>query len=168
MPDPELQLVAGTSWLFSREEIEVDTLFIDEAGQFALADAIAVGTSAQNLVLLGDPNQLPQVSQGVHPEGAERSVLEHLLGDETTVQPDMGLFLAETWRLRPEVCTFISRRSTTGGSSRGGGAGSDPRRGQRHPFPPVAHDGHRSRSPEEAKEVARDRAARRDGVHGRG
>ena len=69
--------VAGTSWLFSREELDrhVDTLFVDEAGQVALADALAVGTAARNLVLLGDPNQLPQVSQGSHPPGAGASVL---------------------------------------------------------------------------------------------
>ncbi len=83
MLDPDLQLIAGTSWLFAREELDqhVDTLFVDEGGQFALADAIAVGTAARNLVLLGDPNQLPQVSQGSHPPGAEASVLGHLLGD---------------------------------------------------------------------------------------
>ena len=78
MLDPELQLLAGTSWLFAREELDrhVDTLFVDEGGQFALADALAVGTAARNLVLLGDPNQLPQVSQGSHPPGAEASVLQ--------------------------------------------------------------------------------------------
>ena len=76
MLDPELQLLAGTSCLFAREELDqhVDTLFVDEGGQFSLADAIAVGTAARNLVLLGDPNQLPQVSQGSHPPGAEASV----------------------------------------------------------------------------------------------
>ena len=91
MLDPELQLIAGTSWLFAREELDqhVDTLFVDEGGQFALADAIAVGTAARNLVLLGDPNQLPQVSQGSHPPGAEASVLGHLLGDDETLRPGM-------------------------------------------------------------------------------
>ena len=92
MLDPELQLVAGTSWLFAREELDqhVDTLFVDEGGQFALADAIAVGTAARNLVLLGDPNQLPQVSQGSHPPGAEASVLGHLLGTTRRCRPTAG------------------------------------------------------------------------------
>jgi uncharacterized protein len=110
MLDPELQLVAGTSFLFSRPELEghVDTLFVDEAGQVALADAIAVGTAARNIVLLGDPNQLPQVSQGAHPPGANASVLQHLLGDDETLRPGMGLFLEQTWRMRPEVNAFIS------------------------------------------------------------
>ena len=85
-----------------------DVLFVDEAGQLSLADVLAVGTSARSLVLLGDPNQLPQVSQGSHPEGSGLSVLQHLLGDDITIPPDRGLFLAETWRLRPELCDFTS------------------------------------------------------------
>ena len=39
----------------------------------------------RSLVLLGDPNQLPQVSQGVHPEGAGASALEHLVGEARTI-----------------------------------------------------------------------------------
>ena len=42
-------------------------LIVDEAGQLALADALAASTSAKNIVLLGDPLQLPQVAQAVHP-----------------------------------------------------------------------------------------------------
>jgi predicted RecB family nuclease len=108
--DPELQLLAGTSWLFARAAFDrsVDTLFIDEAGQVALADAFASGTSAHSLVLLGDPNQLPQVSQGAQPEAAKASALQHLLGEHEIVPPEMGIFLPETWRLRPEVCAFTS------------------------------------------------------------
>jgi uncharacterized protein len=108
---PELQLVAGTAWLFAREDFDghVHTLLVDEAGQVSLADAIAVGGAAERLVLLGDPNQLPQVSQGAQPEEARRSVLQHLLGDERTVRAGRGLFLAETWRLRPELCAFTSQ-----------------------------------------------------------
>ena len=94
-PEDDVLLLGGTAWLFSREDMEgvVDTLFIDEAGQMSLADALAVSTCARNVVLLGDPQQLGQVSQGIHPEGAAASVLEHLLGDEDTVPPNRGLFL---------------------------------------------------------------------------
>jgi predicted RecB family nuclease len=108
--DEELQLVAGTSWLFSRGDFTgfLDTLIVDEAGQVALADVVAVGHAARNLVLLGDPNQLPQVSQGAMPDEAKASVLQHLLGEETTVPPDRGIFLQRTWRLRPELTAFTS------------------------------------------------------------
>ena len=103
-------VVAGTSWLFSRGEMagQFDYLFVDEAGQVSLADAIAMSPCARNVVLLGDPQQLPHVTQGIHPGGAGVSVLEHLLGDELTVAPDRGLFLEQTWRMHPDVCAFIS------------------------------------------------------------
>jgi uncharacterized protein len=106
-------LIAGTSWQFSRAEMDscLDYLFIDEAGQVSLADAVAMGTAARNLVLLGDPQQLPQVRQGIHPGDSGRSVLEHLLGDRATVSEDRGVFLERTWRMHPAVCDFVSRLS---------------------------------------------------------
>ncbi len=67
-----------------------------------------MGAAARNLVLLGDPNQLPQVSQGAQPEAAKVSVLQHLLGEHETVPPERGIFLERTWRLRPEICAFTS------------------------------------------------------------
>jgi predicted RecB family nuclease len=156
MLDPELQLLAGTSFLFSREELDqhVDTLFIDEGGQFALADAMAVGTATRNLVLLGDPNQLPQVSQGAHPPGANASVLSHLLGENETVPPEMGIFLEHTWRMRPEVNAYISETFYEGRMepskvcwerSVADGAGLR--------FVEVDHDGNRTQSSEEAQFV---------------
>jgi predicted RecB family nuclease len=107
------QLVGGTAWLFAREEHreKFDLLFIDEAGQFALADAAAVGLSAANLVLLGDPQQLPQVTQADHPGGSGASVLEHLLDGQQTIPPGRGVLLTETWRMHPDVCAFVSERS---------------------------------------------------------
>jgi uncharacterized protein len=106
----DVLLFAGTAWLFAGERLEgkVDTLAIDEAGQVSLADALAMGTSARNVVLLGDPLQLAQVSQGTHPEGTGRSVLEHLLGEHATIPRNMGLFLERTRRMHPDVCKFIS------------------------------------------------------------
>ncbi|HET8556259.1 MAG TPA: TM0106 family RecB-like putative nuclease [Gaiellaceae bacterium] len=108
--DPEVLLVAGTAWLHSREEMDanLDTLFVDEAGQFSLADTLACGTAARRLVLLGDPLQLAQVTQGVHPPGSRASVLEHVIGDRETIAEEFGLFLEQTRRMRPEVCSFIS------------------------------------------------------------
>ena len=95
-------------------EQSLDYLFIDEAGQISLGDAVAMGTSARNLVLLGDPQQLANVSQGVHPAGSGLSVLEHLLGDAATVGERNGLFLARSWRMHPDVCRFISELSYDG------------------------------------------------------
>jgi predicted RecB family nuclease len=157
MLDEELQLIAGTAWLFSREDLDqhVHTLFVDEAGQVALADVLAVGTAAKNLILLGDPNQLPQVSQGSHPPGAAASVLAHLLGEDETVRPDMGLFLERTWRMREEVCRYISDAFYEGRlhpaevcAQRSVELGNGLR------FLEVEHSGHRQGSPEEAAAVA--------------
>ena len=109
-----VRLVAGTAWLFAHEKLDaggepfVDTLVIDEAGQVSLADALAMGTSARNVILLGDPLQLAQVSQGTHPPGTGASVLEHLLGDDVTVPPERGVFIEHTRRMHPDVCRFIS------------------------------------------------------------
>jgi predicted RecB family nuclease len=109
--DGPITLVAATAWHWAREdEIDaVDVLFIDEAGQVSLADAIAVAGATTNLVLLGDPQQLAHVSQGLHPVGTGASVLEHLLGDHDTIPPDQGVLLATSWRMHPEVSDFISK-----------------------------------------------------------
>ena len=104
-----LDLVAGTAWYFCREEsTHVDYLFIDEAGQISLADALAMGTAARNVVLLGDPQQLAQVSQARHPDGSGDSVLEHLLGTDQTIPADRGIFLDNTWRMHPDLTSFNS------------------------------------------------------------
>jgi uncharacterized protein len=109
MNSKDLDLVAGTAWYFCKEDTrQVDYLFIDEAGQISLADALAMGTAAENVVLLGDPQQLAQVSQARHPDGSGVSILEHLLGLEQTVPPDRGVFLENTWRMHPDVTSFIS------------------------------------------------------------
>jgi uncharacterized protein len=106
-------LVAGTTWLFSRAGMRpypVDVLIVDEAGQFALADAIASANAARNLILLGDPLQLSQVSQGEHPGGSGASVLEHVLGPHATIPSNEGVFIAETRRMHPSICRFISNQ----------------------------------------------------------
>ena len=95
---------------FTQPEFQLDYLFIDEAGQMSLADAVAISRSAKNIVLLGDPLQLPQVVQATHPEGSGRSVLEHFLGDHEVVHPSEGVFLDTSYRMHPEVCGYISER----------------------------------------------------------
>src|SRR5262245_23263462 len=85
-----------------------DVLFVDEAGQFSLANAIGVAPAGGSLVLLGDPQQLEQPLQGSHPPGAERSALGHVLGSEPVIDPEQGLFLTNTWRLHPDIAGYTS------------------------------------------------------------
>ncbi len=103
-------VVGATSWQWAREDMEgsIDVLFVDEAGQLSLATVCAVAGAADSVVLLGDPNQLPQVSQGSHPEGAAVSALEHLVGEAKTIAPERGLLLATTYRLHPDVNAYVS------------------------------------------------------------
>lgn len=155
---PAVNLIAGTAWLFAREEVErapVDYLFIDEAGQVSLADALAMGTCARNLVFLGDPLQLAQVTQGTHPPGTGVSVLEHLLGDAQTIPPDRGIFLERTFRMHPDITAFVSEivyegrlRSAEDCARQSTSFGTGLR------FIPVEHEANRRRSVEEADAIA--------------
>lgn len=86
----------------------VDVLLIDEAGQFALADALASSRAAHSLILLGDPLQLSQVTQAVHPGGAGRSALGHVIGGEAILPETRGVFIEHTRRMHPDICRFIS------------------------------------------------------------
>jgi uncharacterized protein len=155
--------VGGTSWLWARPEYfeAVDVLFIDEAGQMALADVVAVAQAAKNLVLIGDPQQLERPLKGSHPPGAEKSALQYLLGDRKTIPETTGLFLPQTWRMHPLVCNFTSELFYDG---RLGARGFTQQRVlQGHPwlsgaglwFVPVVHEGNRNSSPEEVEAVAR-------------
>jgi len=103
-------LIAGTAWLFARPEMDrrLDYLFVDEAGQVSLANLVAVGTSAKNLILLGDQMQLGQPIQGTHPGRSGESSLEYLLGGEATISSNRGIFLGTTHRMHESVCRFIS------------------------------------------------------------
>ncbi|GAA4901152.1 TM0106 family RecB-like putative nuclease [Streptomonospora salina] len=110
-------LVGGTAWNMANEAMTadpLDVLIIDEAGQFALADTLAVSAAARNLVLLGDPQQLPQVVQGSHSEGAAASALEHLAGGAEVIDPELGYFLDQTRRMHPAVCAPVSQLSYRG------------------------------------------------------
>ena len=106
---PAGEFVGGTVWLWSRRRCarSVDVLFVDEAGQFSLANA-SRSPGAATLVLLGDPQQLDQPLQGSHPPGAERSALGHLLGDGAEMPPTAGCSSSDTWRLHPDICAFTS------------------------------------------------------------
>ncbi len=103
-------LAAGTAWLFSDPNMEemLDYLFVDEAGQVATANLVAMATSARNIVLLGDQMQLGQPIQGDHPGESGLSSLDFLLEGKATIPQDRGIFLDTTWRMHPDVCSFIS------------------------------------------------------------
>ena len=158
----KIQVLGGTAWLWASEAAEgsVDILFVDEAGQFSLANALAVSPATGSLVLLGDPQQLDQPQKASHPDGIGVSALSHVLGEHETMPPDLGLFMPETWRLAPNVCDFTSELFYDGRlrpipplvnqelrSSTYKGAGLW--------WIPVAHEGNRSAADEEVDAVER-------------
>jgi predicted RecB family nuclease len=114
-------VVGGTAWLFTRPEWEdaLDFLFVDEAGQVSLANTVAMTRCTRNLVLLGDQIQLEQPIQGAHPGDSGMSSLQYALKDlensrvdapvfHAVVPAHSGLFLGESRRMHPSVCSFIS------------------------------------------------------------
>ena len=155
-------LVGGTAWLWARADMQglVDVLVIDEAGQFSLANAVAVCSAARSMVMLGDPQQLTQPTQAVHPDGAGISALDHLLDGHDTIPADRGVFLDRTYRMHPAITSFVSQTSYDGRlasveglraqrvSARGALSGSGLR------WLPVAHQGNTSASEQEAELVA--------------
>ena len=156
------QVAAGTAWMWARPEFAnaVDVLFIDEAGQMALADVLAAARSAKKLVLIGDPQQLQRPLKGSHPDGAEKSALEHLLDGRKTIADDMGLLLPETWRMHPKVCEFTSEMFYEG--KLGTRPVTHPRILQGHSwlkgagiwFVPMRHEGNRNSSAEEVERIS--------------
>ncbi len=111
-------VIGGTAWDFANTDRvppgSLDLLVVDEAGQFALANTIAVAVSARNLLLLGDPQQLPQVSQGTHPEPVDESALGWLAEGHGALPPELGYFLEKTWRMHPDLCAPVSALSYEG------------------------------------------------------
>ncbi|AQT79103.1 nuclease [Mycolicibacterium litorale] len=108
-------VIGGTAWDFANSSRVppgcLDLLVIEEAGQFCLANTIAVAQAATNLLLLGDPQQLPQVSQGTHPEPVDVSALGWLVGGQHTLPEELGYFLDRSYRMHPAVCAAVSRLS---------------------------------------------------------
>jgi len=105
-----VSLIAGTTWLFSTlgESHVLDYIFVDEAGQMSLANLVAIGTCAKNIILVGDQMQLAQPTQGVHPGDSGLSVLDYLLQGRHTIPIEEGILLETTYRMHPKVCQFIS------------------------------------------------------------
>jgi uncharacterized protein len=157
----EVHVLGGTAWLWADEVATgaVDILFVDEAGQFSLANALAVAPAADSLVLLGDPQQLAQPQKATHPDGVEMSALAHVLGESETMPGALGIFMPETWRLAPKVCDFTSELFY-GGRLRPIDAlanqrvtDADELDGAGLWWVPVQHEGNRSASDEEVQVI---------------
>lgn len=167
----EYDLAGGTAWLFARKELVgmFDYLFIDEAGQVSLANTLAVSLCAKNIVLLGDPSQLAQVSQGTHATHADDSILEHLLKRDTTVADTRGVFLDHSYRMHPDICAFISDamydgRLKPGEKTRLHRVASPGLSGAGLRYIPIVHDGNGSSSEQEAERIIEEIRLLREGT----
>ena len=105
-----LDIVGGTSFLFANADMRdsVTTLVIDEAGQLSLADTLAVSLAAQNVVLVGDPQQLKQPTRAAHPGTSGLSGLEHINQGHDVVPREYGILLGVTRRMHSSITKFIS------------------------------------------------------------
>ncbi|UNK72607.1 bifunctional RecB family nuclease/DEAD/DEAH box helicase [Microbacterium sp. H1-D42] len=154
-------VVGGTAWDFSNtrrvDRRGLDLLVIDEAGQFSLASTIAVAAGAKRLLLLGDPQQLPQVSQGVHPEPVDTSALGWVMDGSSVIDPAYGYFLAQSWRMHPAVAAPVSHLAYAGRLASAAGAETRVVDGIAPGLHVVSvrHRGNATQSPEEAEEVVR-------------
>ena len=111
-------VIGGTAWDFCNNRRiptgSLDLLVIDEAGQYSLANTVATAQAARDLLLLGDPQQLPQVSQGTHPEPVDTSALGWIMDGDDVIRPEYGYFLEHTWRMHPAVAEVVSDLSYEG------------------------------------------------------
>ncbi|WP_237572253.1 TM0106 family RecB-like putative nuclease [Mycolicibacterium lacusdiani] len=153
-------VIGGTAWDFANDgrvpRGSLDLLVVEEAGQFCLANTIAVAAAATNLLLLGDPQQLPQVSQGTHPEPVDHSALGWLVDGEHTLPPERGYFLDLSYRMHPAVCAPVSRLSYDGRLHSREDVSAARRLDGVEPgvrVLTVNHDGNSTESPEEADAI---------------
>jgi uncharacterized protein len=159
-------LVSGTTyaWAEPSQAGAYDVVVIDEAGQVSLADALLTSLVARSVVLLGDPQQLPQVAKGSHPLGTDSSILQHLLGEAATIADDRGIFLDRSYRMQPAIDAFVSRAFYDGrleadelNAANCIASGGVIARGLH--FTSIDHDGNARRSHQEAARIADDVAA---------
>lgn len=152
-------VIGGTAWDFSKKaripRRSLDLLVVDEAGQFSLGSTIAASVAARNLLLLGDPQQLPQVSQGTHPEPVDESALGWVSDGHDVLPAELGYFLAQSRRMREEVSAVVSELSYEGALRSHDCAGERMLDGAAPGLHvhPVHHTGNATASPEEAARV---------------
>lgn len=104
-------VVGGTSFTFCNKGIRehhFDYLIIDEAAQYSLVDLIASSGVADNIILFGDPQQLAQVVQAIHPGGVANSALGHFIGENSILPNELGYFVELTRRMHPELTKSVS------------------------------------------------------------
>ena len=152
-------LFGGTVWDYVSERRvpagSLDVLVVDEAGQFSLTNTVAAARAARSVLLLGDPQQLPQVSTGVHPYPVDVSALGWLSDGAAALDPRFGYFLGESWRMDSALCERVSWLSYDGALA---SAAATAGRALQGVAPgvvsyPVAHSGCSVRSVQEAQAV---------------
>ena len=152
-------LFGGTVWDYVSERRvpagSLDVLVVDEAGQFSLTNTVAAARAARSVLLLGDPQQLPQVSTGVHPYPVDASALGWLSDGAAALDPRFGYFLGESWRMDSALCERVSWLSYDGALA---SAAATAGRALRGVAPgvvsyPVEHAGCSVRSVQEAQAV---------------
>lgn len=152
-------LFGGTVWDYVSERRvpagSLDVLVVDEAGQFSLTNTVAAARAARSVLLLGDPQQLPQVSTGVHPYPVDVSALGWLSDGAAALDPRFGYFLGESWRMDSALCERVSWLSYDGALA---SAAATAGRALRGVVPgvvsyPVEHAGCSVRSVQEAQAV---------------
>lgn len=156
-----LDIIAGTPFMWASTGFmnDLDYLFVDEAGQLSLIDTLSIARVAKNIILLGDPQQLKQPQQGIHPEGTEVSALEHIIGDQQTINDRQGIFLGVTRRMHPLICEFDSMMFYDGklnsltGLENQAITGNTIYTGSGLRYMPVVHSGNTSSSTEEVDAV---------------
>ena len=153
-------VLGGTAWDMTNTKrvgrLQFDLLVIDEAGQFSLAATAAVSVSARNLLLLGDPQQLPQVSQGTHPAPVDQSALGYIADGHAVLPPEYGYFLGQSWRMHSAVTAPVSELAYDGALRSAPSADLRMLEGVApglHPIP-IPHEGNATHSIEEAAAVA--------------
>ena len=89
LKDKTHNLFAGTSRHLTKGffDQKLDFLFIDEASQVSLADVVATGKCAKNIILVGDQQQLGMPTKAVHPGQTNKSALDFLI-EADTISPD--------------------------------------------------------------------------------
>lgn len=153
-------LFGGTVWDYVSERRvpagSLDVLVVDEAGQFSLTNTVAAARAARSVLLLGDPQQLPQVSTGVHPYPVDVSALGWLSDGAAALDSRFGYFLGESWRMDSALCERVSWLSYDGALASAAATAGRSLQGVEPGVVsyPVEHAGCSVRSVQEARAVA--------------